>query len=177
MFLQARIWYRQRKPEEATAEALRDLEILGVTDIFEGCNTQGATESQSPHTDHIPVCREHLETIRCTVFVNSLQLVRRVRPAPWQIFLNAPTAGLGASSTVEYNILPFPQGFSILLICFSVTANCCIYCSTACHRTLSHSLSSKCTSPHVFPDVFYIPLSPFRRGVESGRSHSLMRAL
>ena len=40
IFLQARIWYRQRRLEEARSEALRALEIfekLGVTDILEGC--------------------------------------------------------------------------------------------------------------------------------------------
>ena len=40
IFLQARVWYRQRKLEEARSEALRALEIfekLGVTDISEGC--------------------------------------------------------------------------------------------------------------------------------------------
>ena len=83
MFLQARIWYRQRKLEEAMAEALRSLEIFGklrVTDIFESCKTllshiKRAMESRSPHADHIPVCRERLETILCPMFVNSLRLV------------------------------------------------------------------------------------------------------
>ena len=40
VFLQARIWYRQRRLEEARSEALRALEVfekLGVTDISEGC--------------------------------------------------------------------------------------------------------------------------------------------
>ena len=97
------------------------------------------------------------------------------RPAPWQIFFNAPTAKLGANSTLGYNILPFLRAKVVypadLFFC-----DCkLLYLLFHCLSCVISLLSCKCISFHVFLDVFYIPLSPFRRGVESGRSRSVTR--